>query len=142
MTFTRARKLNVYYPNPGLMNPEVMYTLIINFFASVLVIYLFYIWIYFRVEHKDSLLIMRAEDYDKDLMYMEPFCFFILVGINSILMALSMNRGFPFKQGFFENKKLLAYVSFVLGLLLLLFNIEFFEGIFLGKFLIRLLVIP
>ena len=58
MTFTKARKLNVYYPNPGLMNPEVMYTLLVNFVVSVFVIYLFYMWIYFRVEHKDSSLIM------------------------------------------------------------------------------------
>ena len=30
-------------------------------------------------------------------MYIEPFNFFIVIGINSILMSLSLNWGYPFK---------------------------------------------
>ena len=55
MTFSKAWKLNVYYPHPGLMNIEMMFTLVFDFISSSFLIYLFYIWVYFRVEHKDAL---------------------------------------------------------------------------------------
>ena len=37
---------------------------------------------------------------------------------------------------------MITYVSFVLGFLILLYNIHLFEGIFIGKYLIWFLLIP
>ena len=55
ISMTKSRSLNVYYPHAGLLNKELLYSLFINFLVSGCVMYLFYILIYFRVEHKDAL---------------------------------------------------------------------------------------
>lgn len=142
LSFTNARKLNPFFPQAGLINKEYLTSFIYNIITnSLFQITIAYI-LFYRLTFKKPKDIHTSTDLANDLYYYEAFIFFIVEGINFIIMAVSFNRGYPFKENFYHNFKQTIYVFFVLCFLISLYFVNFFEGIFFGRWWIETFKIP
>lgn len=139
ISITQPHKLNQLYPKPGLLNSEVLISilysvLIASFFSGLLFVYMIYSENFKSVK----LIFYSMKDLDFDnILSPEVMYMFIFNKIILIFVQLSMNRGFPFKQPVYTNIKytLFAFCSFII-FTLFIFN-DLFEKISLNPVFIH-----
>ena len=141
---TKPTRLNGLYPRPGLINPEILLSIVYSALLAIFFCVLDFGYMLYSERYKPiDQAIYSLADIDYNALH-SPIVMYVYVysSVVQITVQMAFNRGFPFKQGVQTN---VPYVIFAITMLAMflsfLFN-EYVEFMPLNSYFISCFNIP
>lgn len=126
VTVSKPLKLNFLYPPQKYINKELIYQLSATIGYALFCLVFQYFLIFYRFENKPGYLITNNSA-DIEQPYYEPFYFFVIFGIQNILIGIAFSAGYPFKEVFYKNIILILIFIINMAFITIIFYYEYFQ---------------